>query len=158
MKKERKMQRLNSKKTYSEIYEILHILGEEYIQKIPKKLYILIENQRDVDFEPNLLKEDGSLDESLISRETLALFAVLNMKYFVEDEQVREEFFDTLEKNEQKYQKELREKYNPDNIFKKSNQEPEIEQEISQDNVSMIEYKESIFKRIIDKIKGIFYR
>ena len=61
-------------------------------------------------------------------------------------------------KNENIYQEELREKYNPDNIFKKQVQGTSIEENIIKDGVAMVEYKESMFKRIINKIKSIFNR
>ena len=37
------MENLNIKKTYSEVYEILNILGEDFINKVPRKLYNLID-------------------------------------------------------------------------------------------------------------------
>jgi len=40
------------KRNYSEVYEILNMLGNYYIEKLPKKLYSLIENERDRDYTP----------------------------------------------------------------------------------------------------------
>ena len=114
------MNRLNSSKAYSEIYEILNILGEDYLNKIPKKLLDLIDKERDRDYKPDLISEDGLLDENKIGNETIALFGVLNMKYFIQDDKEKEKLWSIYEENEIKYQKELREKYNKDTIFKKS--------------------------------------
>ena len=47
-----------------------------------------------------------------------------------------------------------KQKYNPDNIFKNRNKE-EIVEEVATDNVAMTEYKESVFKKFINKIKQI---
>ena len=41
----------------------------------------------------------------------------------------------------------MREKYNPNDIFKKN---------IKQNNNDIVKYKESIFKKIINKLKNIF--
>ena len=49
----------------------------------------------------------------------------------------------------------LREKYNPDNIF--NNRKTENVEAIAE-HVAMVEYKESFFSRIINKIKNIFRR
>ena len=154
------MQKLNSNRTYSEIYVILDILGEEYINKIPKKLYNLICEQRDPDYVPDLMSETGILNEALISRETLALFAVLNVKYFMQDEFEKKEYMKTLRENEREYQIDQMQKYNPDNLFKLNAQEEDSgeaeEEQIEEENKSMVEYKESIFKKIIQKIKSFF--
>lgn len=62
----------------------------------------------------------------------------------------------TEEKEEQiRIENELREKYNPDNLFKKQDQVKNTE-EVMTEEVAMVEYKESIFKRFINKIKSIF--
>ena len=52
--------------------------------------------------------------------------------------------------NEQKYQEELKEKYNTDNIFKDRENNDIIPKE-----KSIIKYKESIFKKFINKIKRL---
>ena len=151
------MQKLNSKKTYSEMYEILNILGENYINKLPKKMYDLIDSQRDLEYKPNLIMENGMLNESAISRETIALFAVLNVQYFVEDENLKQEYMKVLKDNEKKYQLELKEKYNPDKIFENnlySRNANKIEEKCNQ----MIEYKkENIFRKFIKKVKNILH-
>ena len=49
---------------------------------------------------------------------------------------------------------EIREKYNPDNLFKKK----ENIQEENKEELQLVEVKESIFKKIINKIKEIFVR
>jgi len=52
-----------------------------------------------------------------------------------------------------RYQEELREKYNPDDIFKKHI----LEENTIKDEACLVKYKESIFKRFIIKIKSIFH-
>ena len=44
------------------------------------------------------------------------------------------------------------EKYNPDNLFKKKNKSNKT-MKVEENNLQMIEYKENIFKKIINKIK-----
>lgn len=52
---------------------------------------------------------------------------------------------------------EKREKYNLDNIFKKNNINENDKGKSTKTEVSIVEYKESIIKRIIIKIKKLFH-
>ena len=65
---------------------------------------------------------------------------------------VLNEINNILAENEKKYEEELREKYNPDDIFKN-----EIMVEKTSKNNELIEYKETFLKKIINKIKGIWH-
>ena len=83
-----------------------------------------------------------------ISKESLAMIALFHTNYWcdtlTQKEELRKIFSDNFIKNE----KEKREKYNPDNIFKKRKR-------VAQEKVELIQYKENIWKRIINKIKHI---
>ena len=94
--------------------------------------------------------------EQNISVEANSVIIALFRDYFAADTQ-REKLKNILEQNEMRYQEELREKYNPDNIFKKRNQENEIEENRIQNEVALIEYKESMFRKFINKLKSIFH-
>ena len=43
---------INTKETYSEVYEILNLLGNDYITKLPKSLYAMIQEKRDINYNP----------------------------------------------------------------------------------------------------------
>ena len=81
------------------------------------------------------------------------MIIVFKNNYWSNEEEKRE-IIKQLNENEKKYQEELREKYNPDNLFKNK----DIKAEITEQPVAMVEYKESIFRRIINRIKIIFKR
>ena len=92
------------------------------------------------------------LQEQELSSETLEILAVLNYNYWCKDEVKKKELLDLYYKNDLKKEKESREKYNPDNIFKNKNivNKPE-------ENVSMVVIEEkSVLKKIINFIKRIF--
>lgn len=62
-----------------------------------------------------------------------------------------------LNENQIKYENEVREKYNPDNIFKEKNKSKEkIEKTI--ENNEMVSYKESFLSKIINKLKSFFHK
>ena len=78
-------------------------------------------------------------------------------KDFICDDVERVKLEKTLSNNEIKYQEELREKYNPDNIFKDRQKTTEYV-ETQKENTEMATYKESFFSKIISKIKLIFHK
>lgn len=59
-----------------------------------------------------------------------------------------------LIKNEEKYQEKLRNKYNPDNIFKKI----DTTEKKSSKDFKMIVYKEPFYIKVINYLKKLFHR
>ena len=89
-----------------------------------------------------------------LSKETKSLLAIM-YRQFLCDEKEKREFNKILQENEEKFQNELKEKYNPNDIFK-NRSKTESTEKVTTNCVSMVEYKESILKKIINKIKQIF--
>ena len=141
---------IKTKEIYSEVYQLLNLLGNEYIDKLPKSLFNMLREKRNINYEPKYT-EDLPLNKQNIKKETLSIIALLHLNYCCENENEKNELKQIFKNNEDNYQNELREKYNPDNIFKKH-----IQENIVKNEVSLVEYKESIFKRLINKIKSIF--
>lgn len=142
---------IKTKEIYSEVYQVLNLLGNEYIDKLPKSLLNMLEEKRDINYNPQYI-EDIPLNKQNIKKETLAIIALLHLNYWCENEKEDLELKQVLKNNEDKYQQEIRNKYNPENMFIKNKREKIVENQ-----VSMIEYKEPLFKKIISKIKSIFH-
>lgn len=143
--------RVKTKEIYSEVYQVLNLLGNEYIDKLPSSLLNMLKEKRNIDYNPQYI-EDIPLNKQNIKKETLAIIALLHLNYWCDSEKEKLELKQILKNNEDNYQQELRNKYDPDEIFKKHKQENIVENE-----VSMIEYKEPLFKKFISKIKSIFH-
>lgn len=62
---------------------------------------------------------------------------MLNLQYWCKDENEKERLKSVYAENERKYQDELREKYNPDNLFK--NKQRVVEEKF--EKTAMVEYK-----------------
>lgn len=137
---------------YSELHSILSVINENDVKKIPKKCLDLIKNKKDNSYNPKYdLKIP--LKEQNINQGTIDLLALLYLNYWCDSNEEKEELMKLFNANELKQQEELREKYNPDNIFKKTN-EVEIN---TKKEVALIEYKEkSLIQRIIEKILKYF--
>lgn len=140
---------------YREVIEILKYTNKDDVNKIPSdKILLWRDNMKeDYNFE---IDEEKPLSEQNISKEARAILANIFKQYWATDYQ--KERIEAKEKYDvEQIEKEKYAKYNPNDIFKNRKQETSKDGNIS-NTVAMVEYKESIFKRIIDKIKGIFDR
>lgn len=151
---------INTRQAYSEIDELLELITEEEKNQIPKKLRDFFKEEKDKSYHKNI-SYDIPIKEQNLKEETLAIIALLNLQYWCKDEKEKENLKIIYAENERKYQEELREKYNPDNIFKnKKDTTGEIKNDNSEDisiNMQIVEYKEPIFKRIVNKILEILH-
>jgi len=143
---------------YAEIDEILNLLEDEYAERIPEKIRNFFKEEKMPGYKPEIDTEI-SLTKQNLKRETMVLLAILNLNYWCDSEEEKEMFRNELIKNE-KEQKELEEKYNPDNLFK--NKQHNNIDDINKENteiVSLVEYKKtSLLKKILEKITGFFKR
>lgn len=142
---------------YTEISEILKILGNRYSKKVPNKVKEYFENNSSKDYKFKI-NSNVNVFEQIKNPITINLLGMLKYNYWCNNEEEKKQLLNKFSNNDKEREKELREKYNPDNIFKKYIQETSVEENIIKDEVDILEYKESIFKRIINKIKSIFNR
>ena len=148
------------KKAYSELYAILQMLGKEYIDKIPEKIYKTIEKRRDAAYNP-VYNDMEEVLEGRVKRKTVSILALLDYNYFSTNETDRMYMRYILEENESKYTKEKKEyrivATNKENVNSISDMK-DLNIVITRNE--MIEYKESgikkIFKNIILRIREIF--
>ena len=155
------------KRAYSELYSILQMLGKEYIDKIPEKIYKTIESRKDDTYNP-VYNDMEEVLEGRVKRKTVSMLALLDYNYFSTSETDRMYMRYILEENENKYRKEKKEYkiVNIDEDQKKVDDNIKEIEQINNDNYNninkneMIEYKESgikkLFNNIILKIREIF--
>lgn len=88
-------------KAYAEVDEILELMEDTYKFKIPEKLRELFKKEKLQNYSPNIdLKI--SLDEQNLQRETFSILAMLNLKYWCEDEKEKQELMTIYKKNDAK--------------------------------------------------------
>ena len=135
---------------YKEIYEILKIFPRELVNEIPKDKIDFFYQNMNYDYEYNISKE--TFDGQTMLEETKAIITILFRDYWATPEQ-KEKLLNFTKNAEIVIEKENREKYNPDNLFKNRsiNHIENVQQE-----QALVEYKESFLKRIINKIKNLF--
>ena len=143
-----------NKKAVSEVIDILKHSEIEVTQKIPKKFIEFLTKNSDRDYIPNIDYSEENWENS-IEEDAKVLIALIYRDYIMSEEE-KEKVIEEAERQEQ----EIREKYNPDNLFKKNSK---IENEKSQDDTEqevqkslLIIKEEKWYERIINKIKEIF--
>ena len=147
----------NYPKAYTEVLEIIKYLPKEERDKIPAEKIKFYEQNCDKEYEFTFDIEKP-IDEQKTLRETNAIIVVLFRDYFATTAQ-KEKLEKILQQNEEKHQQELREKYNPDNIFKKPETNKQEEAETTE-TMALVEVKKDnvikeIFKKIINFIRGV---
>ena len=138
---------------YAEVDAILELLEDEYVNRIPAQVREFFKKEKNKEYILNI-RSDIGLDGQKIKAETISLLTLLQINYLCDSEEERKEILKELQENDRLKEEELREKYNPNNIFKNRNNKLEKEE-----NVAMVEYKEpSFIRRILDRIKILFKR
>ena len=136
--------------TYTEIGCLLKYFPNLFIEQLPNKLLEIISLMADRKYLIDV-DTDKSINEKNISDKTKKILAVLTYNYWSSETEKRD-IIEHLNENEKEYQEQLREKYNPDNIFK--NKASKVE--TAENTVAMVEYKESIFTKIKNWFKRTF--
>lgn len=147
---------IQTKQAYSEIDEFLSLLDEKTRNEVPVKLRNFFKKEKDNNYHKGI-NPNISIKEQNLKKETLALIALLNLQYWCKDEKEKERLKQVYANNENQYQEELREKYNPDNIFKKNNSNQEQVEEKNEEPNQLIEYKESTVKKFFEKVLRILH-
>lgn len=155
----KEMDKENYGKAFKEVYMILKSVGKEIQDKIPTNFLDFIEKNMDKDYF-FMLDYSIPLEKQLFMDETLGIISLIWRDYLCTNEE-REKIIQQDERNlkeiQNQIEKEYREKYNLDDIFKKKtsiNQIEDLNEEL--DNMKMTEYKESMLKKLFNKIKNIF--
>ncbi len=142
-----------AKQTYSELCEFLDLLGNQYKSKIPTKLLELFETNRSNDYTPHINPNVPIKEQNLMS-DTLALIALLNLKYWCTDTNEIERLKSVYNQNENLYKKELEEKVDINRIFNNRKNQQKYENTTSTD---MVVYNHlPFYKRFFMKLKEIF--
>lgn len=140
-------------KEYSEaVVEVLDILKHTRkadVDKIPKKLIDFFESVKSATY-ISKINHSEKLSHQNLKPKTRALIGMLYRNYWCPSEE-KEEFDKILRENYRKDQEALREKYNPDNILK--NKEETV---VENTNLPVRIKKETLVKKIINFIKGLF--
>lgn len=81
------------------------------------------------------------------------MIALFHLNYWCNSEEEKKELEELFKDNEEKYQIEIRKKYNPDDIFKKKKELPI--KKIEESSIAILP-KEKWYKKLLNIIKNLF--
>lgn len=141
------------KNAYTEVNQIIELLGEEYKTQIPQKLLNLFNEKQNPDYKTNI-SNDIQIDKIEVSRTALIIISILNLRYWEKDETKKAELKSIYDENEKKFQEKISGykhsstlKIDKNNIFTEENkQEKAI---IKQKDISWIVKLRKFFSELI---------
>lgn len=140
------------KKSFSEVIEILNHTDKQLVEKIPDNFIKFLFENMDKEYKVEIDFFDENWDNTILE-ETKAILALIYRDYIVSSEE-RNNLLIEEKREREKQERELREKYNPDNLFK--NKHKEIPNEFTEDT-QLIEIQQyPWYKRLYQKILAIF--
>ncbi len=142
-------------KAYTEVLKIISHFPDEELAKIPVEKIEFYKNNMDKDYNFTIDPEID-LEKQNISKKANAIIVNLFQDYFATEEQKIKEILDL---NQRKEEQEKKEKYNPNDIFKKKekNESSNALTSESNSNTALIEYKESFFEKLKNFIFKILH-
>lgn len=143
------MTNVELKNTLFEVSVILKNIDKNLSNKIPERLKEYIETNKSLSH--NFMYDyDKSLSEQRMLKTTEKYLTILFLRYWCTNEE-KTKVLDAMKRNEEKYQKEIKEKYNPNTLFKKSNVE-NVKKE-----VALVEVKEEKwYQKILTFFRKMF--
>ena len=152
-----------STKEANAMAEVIHFLKgiqQKDIDKIPKKFMKYLNDNASKDYECTFDYTKPLKDLDLLE-ETRGIIAMICYNYWCNSISEKEEYVKKLCENEEKHEEELREKYNPDEIFNKDEYVNEYYNYAEDDKVntlSMVKYKESFFVKFKHFFLKLFHK
>ncbi len=146
------------REAFEEIYEIFNLMPKELLNKIPMKFYEMVEEERDTNYSPNIQEP---IEKQKLKNKTIIILGLIYRDFLCSSEERRrlqEKDAKELQEVEKTLEEEIREKYNPDDIFKNRNKSTQEEIQPSEETRMTIVQEEKWYQKIFNLIKGIFYR
>lgn len=134
----------------NELNQIITLLPKEEYSKIPQTIIDKINKKQDNSYITNINKIDD-INQDKIMDETKQYLSYIFLNYLANEEE-KEEYNIILKENEERYQNELKKKYDIEKVF-------EQRRKITTDNnLVIIQPEKTLIARILEKIKKIFQR
>lgn len=141
---------------FSEVNEIIKMMPDELTNKIPSKFKEMLEDERNKEYNPNIQEP---LEKQKLKNETIIILGLIYRDFLCSpDEKRRLQEKDAIELQEvqKALEEEIREKYNPDDVFKNKRQNiAEMKQPTEQTSM-IVAKEEKWYKKIFNIIKNLF--
>jgi len=138
------------RQAFTEVLEVLKHTSKSIVEKIPEKFIIFLKDNKDDEYIADIDFSKTNWEDE-VKQETQAILALIYRDYIVSPEK-KSELIREEQEEQIRIENEIREKYNPDNIFKNKKEETVVEII----NLPAKIKKETFFKKLISFIKGLF--
>ena len=143
---------ISTREAYAEVDNFIECLDLYDKNKIPESIRKYFKKEKSNNYN-KIIDVNQLIKNQNLKDETLAIIAMLNLKYWCDDEEEKKRLMTIYSENEKKYQNELKEKYDIEKIFEeRNNKKLENYQE---KNVPKIK-KESLWDKLKNTILKIF--
>lgn len=137
-----------------EVLEILEYSDDNILEKIPKKLIKFWERNKSKTYKPNL-DHNKSIIEMNLKDKTKSILSMIYLNYLCNEEETKE-ISSIINHNEEIYQTELIKNHDSQYLEKVQNKINTINENTKSTSITIIDNKESIFKKIVNRIKRFF--
>ena len=131
---------------YAEVLDVLDNMETEYVEKIPKAFINYLKENSSREYKSHVTL-DKPLEKQNLNSKTLSILAAINIKYWVESEEHKQELLNKYRENGKKQKEKTNENVVINEIFETA--EKLKKEEINDENNLPAERK-SLLKRIID--------
>ena len=144
----------NYEKAYAEVIEVLNYIPMNEYEKIPKKYIVFMEENcsENTPFTYNIALPFNQQNISDTAKNILGMI----FRLFIIGQSKKEELNNKEQKRKKQEELENYIKYNPDNLFKNKKDSSETIEKTVIEKKDLLEYNESFFKKIWNKILSIF--
>ena len=144
---------------FTEVNEIIKLMPEELVNRIPSKFREMIQEERDRNYVPDI-KEP--LENCKLKEETIIILGLMYRDFLCSPEErkkLQEKDAKELQEVKKAIEEEARQKYNPEDLFKnKKNEEKVTYKEETEEKSMTIVQEKKWYQKIFNIIKNIFKR
>ena len=146
------------REAFTEVNVIIQLMPEELVDKIPSRFRVMLEEEKDKNYHPDI-KEP--LEEQKLKEETIIILGLIYRDFLCSPEErkeLQEKDAKELQEVQMAMEQEMREKYNPDDIFKNRRKNNSEEQSYTENTSMIVVKEEKWYQKIFQIIKKLFKR
>ena len=143
---------INTRNAYAEVDNFIECLDLYHKNKVPGDIRKYFKREKSKNYDKMIDINQPIKDQNLMD-ETLAIIAMLNLKYWCDDEEEKKRLINIYLENERKIHDELKEKYDIERVFKERKNKKEVN--FQSEGVPDIK-REGFFSELKNRILNFF--
>ena len=143
---------INYSYAFAETLDVLQNMDEMYVKQIPQKFIDMLNKNASKSYVKHI-NPNVDIKEQNLSKETINILAVINLKYWVKDKEYKERLLKKYMENEEKFNRNLNTNIQLNDLFIDKNKQ--FDNNEKQTSLIKVE-KLNFFQRLLKKIKNLF--